>query len=233
MKVSDYIFRFLGVTLRKTAVFTLPSRGLMMRNAIKFIVVPSVAVIIINHCFREVFGQYLRSNLFGEAKIKDVDELDFDKDDDEGPEDIGILNIVNPKNETISTNIVKPSKFRRYILRLVRLKYHVDDYPNTSISRNVIRKYVHNLILKESRSIRSVDLRNNVEYITELFFIPTPMDVEMKAIRNSYETLWRINEHTGRFSRHWFNIFYRCNQVLARSPFSFRFQLRPEGNVRV
>jgi hypothetical protein len=199
------------------------------------VVIPVVSAYVITRYILDSVGQHYLGTSQDDNNNRDSDELDSrTKLIVNGQyEDRGINITLGGNGKEVVTDVTAPSKFRRYILRKIRLKYHIDDYPSTNVSRGIIRRYAMSLIMKETKTIRTVDLYRNLDFIVELFFVPSPVDVRMSRFRQSYGRLWRINEYTQKYSRTWFNIAFVANKVLKYFPFTPKFKFELEGESRV
>jgi len=81
--------------------------------------------------------------------------------------------------------IADRTQFRMFVLRKIRQRFHIDDFVNNPVNRKVIKRNVVKTIKSERPDIRDVDLFLHADIITEMFFIPLKVDLEVRRLRFS------------------------------------------------
>lgn len=92
---------------------------------------------------------------------------------------------------------LRRTNYRAFILRKLRESCHIDDYPNNPLNRRVLKRKVVNIMRKSTEDIRDFDLYSHADIIVELFFIPTKIDMEVRALRNDPRVLERLELYQG------------------------------------
>lgn len=143
--------------------------------------------------------RYLNSRRV-EERIEDdtecVDILDADTDDIISAEDRACENALdNLRGPKSGVPRWKWTRFRKEMLMRLRAHYHFESYPDTVNSRRVLRRKLESLMYKYRPDIRLEDVYLNADIIVEYYFIPSAMDLEVRAIRGSLSRKKRIKEY--------------------------------------
>lgn len=126
-----------------------------------------------------------------------VDQVETDADQYDDHEDKGILFIKRAGDGVGITTVKRRSAFHRFFLRKLRENHHVDDYPNTSGNRRILKKRLVSLFREHCKGLRTKDIEDNSNLIIESFFVPNRIDLDVVALRNSYVVNERINQYQG------------------------------------